>query len=247
MSDQQPKLYHQLAEWFTTLTRPEDYAEEAALYHQILSAESDSEITTLLELGAGAGNNASHLKQHYQMTLTDLSATMLAQSQKQNPECEHHVGDMRTIRLNRYFDAVFIHDAIDYMTTLEDLTSALETAAVHCKPGGIVLVVPDHVRETFRESTSHGGHDEPKSLRYLEWTWQPEGNKAIYFADFSYLLREGLEIQAIYERHVCGLFSQDEWLAAFQTVGLQAQITQSSIEGDVGTYYPILFIAKKAK
>lgn len=247
MTQQQLQLYNDLAEWFTTLTRPEDYAEEAALYHQVLQAESESEITTLLELGAGAGNNASHLKKHYQMTLTDLSPAMLDQSKKQNPECEHHVGDMRTIRINRQFDAVFIHDAIDYMTTLEDLTSALKTAAGHCKPGGIVLVVPDYVRETFHQSTSHGGHDEPKSLRYLEWTWQPEGHKTTYFADFSYLLRDGLETHAIYERHVCGLFSKYEWLSAFSQVGLQAKMTQSSIEGDVGTYQAMIFIARKMK
>ena len=247
MTQQQPRLYHELAEWFTSLTRPEDYAEEAALYHQILQAESESEITTLLELGAGAGNNASHLKKHYQMTLTDLSAAMLAQSKKQNPECEHHVGDMRTIRLNKQFDAVFIHDAVDYMTTLEDLTAALETAAVHCKAGGIVLVVPDYVRHTFRESTSHGGHDKPKSLRYLEWTWQPKDHKTTYFADFSYLLRDGLETHAIYERHVCGLFSEDEWLSAFSKVDLRAKMSQSTIEGDVGTYQPLMFIARKDK
>ena len=247
MTQQKLQLYSELAEWFTSLTRPEDYAEEAALYHQTLQAESAIEIKTLLELGAGAGNNASHLKKHYQMTLTDLSAAMLAQSQKQNPECEHHLGDMRTVRLNKQFDAVFIHDAIDYMTTLEDLTSALETAARHCKPGGTVLVVPDYVRETFHESTSHGGHDEPKSLRYLEWTWQPEDSEATYIADFSYLLRDGLETQAIYERHVCGLFSEDEWLSAFSQVGLEAKMTPSPIEGDVGTYQPMMFIARKSK
>ncbi len=247
MTQQQPKLYHELAEWFTSLTRPEDYAEEAALYQQTLQAESDLEIRTLLELGAGAGNNASHLKGHYQLTLTDISAEMLGESQKQNPECDHHVGDMRTLRLNKQFDAVFIHDAIDYMTTLDDLIAALETAAIHCEPGGVVLVVPDYVRETFVESTSHGGHDKPKSLRYLEWTWQPEDSKATYFADFSYLLRDGLEVQTYYDRHICGLFSQDEWFSAFNKVGLQAKMTQSPIEGDVGTYQPILFIARKIK
>lgn len=243
---QRTKLYHELAEWFTTLTAPEEYAAEAALYHQILQSESDLEILTLLELGAGTGNNAFHLKQHYKLTLTDRSAVMLAESKKQNPECDHHVGDMRTLRLNKQFDAVFIHDAIDYMTTLDDLMSALQTAAIHCKLGGIVLVVPDYVRETFVESTQHGGHDKPKSMRYLEWTWQPEENNAIYFMEFSYLLRDGLRIHAVYDRHTCGLFSLDEWLSAFHTAGLKAKVTQSDIEGDSGTYQSI-FIARKTK
>lgn len=244
MMNEHPKLYTALAAWFTTLTSPEEYEEEANLYHQIMQSESDSEIVTVLELGAGTGNNASHMKHHYQMTLTDFSAEMVAESRKLNPECEHHVGDMRSIRLDRQFDAVFIHDAIVYMTTLDDLTSALKTAAIHCKANGLVMVVPDFTRETFVPSTVHGGGDHPKSMRYLQWTWQPEDETSAYFMDFAYLLRDGLDMRTVYDRHVCGLFGQDEWLAVFESVGLSAKVTQSSILGEADTYQPI-FIAKK--
>ena len=75
------------------------------------------EATTLLELGSGGGNNASHLKHRFECTLTDLSPEMLALSRTLNPECEHIEGDMRTLRLERTFDAVFVHDAIAYITT----------------------------------------------------------------------------------------------------------------------------------
>ena len=67
---------------------------------------------TLLELGSGGGNNASHLKARFNCTLTDISPDMLALSRTLNPECEHLEGDMRTLRLGRTFDVVFIHDAI---------------------------------------------------------------------------------------------------------------------------------------
>jgi hypothetical protein len=40
-----------------------------------------------------------------------------------DPECEHLQGDMRELRIDRTFDAVFVHDAIAYMTTEEDLFS----------------------------------------------------------------------------------------------------------------------------
>ena len=42
------------------------------------------------------------------MTLVDLSDGMLAVSRQLNPECEHHLGDMRTVRLGRTFDAVWV-------------------------------------------------------------------------------------------------------------------------------------------
>ena len=77
---------------------------------------------------------------------------MLELSRGLNPGCEHLLGDMRTLRLGRTFDAVLIHDAVMYMTSEADLRAALETAFVHLRPGGAAVVAPDCVRETFRPS-----------------------------------------------------------------------------------------------
>ena len=142
------------------MSPPEEYAEEAAFYTQQLLSAGDQPARTLLELGSGGGNNASFMKKQFAMTLVDLSPGMQAWSRKLNPECEHIEGDMRTVRLGRLFDRVFIHDAIVYMTRLADLRKAIETAFVHCRPGGAVLLAPDHVRENFHPpDTDHGGED----------------------------------------------------------------------------------------
>jgi trans-aconitate methyltransferase len=92
--------------------------------------------TTLLELGSGGGNNASYLKRWFTLTLVDASPGMLKASRRLNPECEHVRGDMRTARLGRTFDRVFIHDAIMHMTSEADLVRALRTAFIHTRPGG---------------------------------------------------------------------------------------------------------------
>ena len=96
-----PKLYRELADWWPILSAPEDYAEEAAFYEQALRAACSFEPATLLELGSGGGNNASHLKRHFQVTLVDLAPGMLQVIQALNPECEHIQGDMRQVRLGR--------------------------------------------------------------------------------------------------------------------------------------------------
>ena len=177
-----PKLYNELAAWWPLLSAPHDYAEEAAGYQRILLEASGIPTHTLLELGSGGGNNASHLKARFSLVLVDRSPGMLRVSRALNPECEHVEGDMRTVRLGREFDAVFVHDAVVYMTTEADLRRAIETAYVHCKPGGAALFAPDHVRENFRPSTDHGGHDDgTRGLRYLEWTWDPDpGRQLVY-------------------------------------------------------------------
>jgi ubiquinone/menaquinone biosynthesis C-methylase UbiE len=216
-----PRLYRDLASWWPVLSAPKEYAEEAAFYHHTIVSASSAKPRTLLELGSGGGNNASHLKKHFEMTLVDLSPGMLEVSRQLNPECEHIQGDMRTVRLGRQFDAIFIHDAIVYMTSERALRRALRTAYEHCKPGGVALFVPDHTTETFKPSTNHGGHDSAgRSMRYLEWTWDPDPKDNTYVSIMVYVLREsGKETRYVHDEHVLGLFPHDEWIRMMSEVG----------------------------
>src|SRR5918992_2651431 len=132
----EPKMYGELAGWWPLLSAPAAYAEEAEIYRRLLAEAADRPPETVLELGSGGGNNASHLKAHFRLTLVDLSAGMLDVSRELNPECEHVQGDMRAVRLGRVFDAVFVHDAIAYMTSEDDLRMVMGTAFVHWLPGG---------------------------------------------------------------------------------------------------------------
>jgi SAM-dependent methyltransferase len=229
------QLYSSLADWWPLLSSPAEYVEEAGIYARHLRREGNPPCDTLVEFGSGGGNNASHLKRHFQMTLVDLSPDMLAVSRALNPECEHVQGDMRTARLEREFDRVFIHDAICYMTNEDDLRRAIETAFVHCRAGGAALFAPDFVRENFRTSTDHGGHDGgQRSLRYLEWTWDPDPSDSTYLVEMTYVLRaKDGSIQVEHERHVEGLFSRAEWLRILGETGFQPQfvpIEHSGIE-----------------
>lgn len=216
-----PKLYDELADWWPLLSPPEEYAEEAAFYGDALAAVCPAPPQNVLELGSGGGNNASHLKARFRMVLVEPSAGMLAVSRRLNPDCEHVQGDMRTVRLDRRFDAVFVHDAVCYMSTEPDLRQAMATAFAHCRPGGAALFAPDFVRENFRSSTEHGGSDGPtRALRYLEWTWDPDPADTTYFADYAYLLRfEDVRVQVEHDRHVEGLFARADWLRLLSEAG----------------------------
>ncbi len=221
-----PKLYGELAAWWPLLSAPADYAEEAAGYQRILLEGCEQPTPTLLELGSGGGNNASHLKARFSMVLVDRSPGMMQVSRALNPECEHIEGDMRTVRLGRQFDCVFVHDAITYMTTEADLRRAIETAYVHCRPGATALFAPDHVRENFRASTDHGGHDGvDRGLRYLEWTWDPDPADRSYVVDYAYLLRESDgSMRVEWDRHIEGLFARGDWLRLLADVGFQPRV-----------------------
>ena len=222
MSAPEPRLYRELAAWWPLLSPPEEYLETATFYRELLEASCAKPPRTLLELGSGGGNHALHLKSRFSLTLVDSSPGMLAVSRALNPECEHALGDMRSVRLGRAFDCVFIHDAIDYMASEADLSRAFDTAFVHCRPGGALLVAPDHVRDTFQPSTDHGGSDAPdgRGLRYLEWTWDPDPTDSLCLTEYAYLLRErDGSVSVEHDRHVSGLFSRETWLRLLTEAG----------------------------
>jgi SAM-dependent methyltransferase len=242
-----PKLYSDLASWWPLMSAPEDYEEEAAFYRHALAGAGERPPRTLLELGSGGGNNASHMKAHFdEVVLVDLSPGMLEVSRRLNPECGHVQGDMRTVRLGRQFDRVFVHDAVCYMTTLDDVRRVMETAWEHCAPGGAALFAPDHVRENFAPSTDHGGHDgEDRALRYLEWAWDPDPADTTYTVDYTYTLREADgSVRVEHDRHVEGLFPRADWLRLLAEVGFEATVLPfDHSELEPGKYE--VFVARK--
>jgi SAM-dependent methyltransferase len=235
------KLYSELAVWWPLLSAVEDYAEEAAFFAKVLLDAGLPPSPSLLELGCGGGNNAYYLKRTFSdMVLSDLSADMLAVSRALNPECGHVQGDMRSLRLGREFDAVFVHDAIEYMTTEADLRRAMETAWFHCRAGGVALFVPDHVRETFAPSTDHGGHDgSGRGLRYLEWMSDANPDDTQCEVDMVYVLREeGQPLRVEHERHRHGLFPRATWIALLESLGFEPRVIRDAYDRE-------LFLARK--
>ena len=230
------RLYAELADWFHLLTAPEDYAEEAAEIVRLAEQQGEGELRTLLELGSGGGNNASHLKRRFRCTLTDVSEEMLAVSRGLNPECEHVAGDMRTLRLPRTFDIVLVHDAIVYMTTAPDLRAAIETAFVHTRPGGVAIFLPDYTREAFVEGTRTGGHDgDGRSLRYLEWVRDPDPGDSTYEVDYLVGLRAGdAPLRVVHDHHVEGIFGRDEWVEWLEDCGFEVSVEQVDVEDAPG-------------
>ena len=216
----QPLLYGSLVPWYRLVDPPEDHRDEAKSYEAALDGAISPRAETLLELGSGAGHNAFHLKRRFRCTLSDISEPMLGLSRELNPECEHVTGDMRSLRLGRTFDAVLVHDAVMYMTTEADLAAVAETAFVHTRPGGAAVFAPDSLRDTFREATAlleaNAGQ---RSLRGLEWQWDPNPDDDVYEVDYCFLLRDGTHVEAVHDRHREGLFTKATWVRVLESAG----------------------------
>ena len=135
---------------------------------------------------------------------------------------------MRTVRLGRLFDSVFVHDAICHMTTEADLIAVMQTAYAHCRPGGVALFVPDFVRETFAEGTDQGGSDaERGSVRFLQWVVDPDPADTTYDVDFAVLIRDRSgRVRMERDHHVLGIFGRARWLRLLRDVGFTARVSR---------------------
>jgi len=219
----QPLLYGELTPFYHLLDPAQDHDLEAVVFHAAFTRVNPG-AKTLLELGSGAGHNALHLKRNFECTLSDVSPSMLGLSRTLNPECAHFEGDLRTLRLDRRFDAVLLHDSICYMSSRADLRAAADTAFVHTLPGGAAIFAPDCVRETFMEHTNwYEGDDAERSLRCIEWVTDPDPSDDIYLVDYGFLLRDGTGVRAVHDRHVEGVFARAVWVETLSAAGFTVE------------------------
>jgi len=226
-------LYEELAWWWPVISPPEEYAADAAAIEREFGA-APAPVRTLLDLGSGGGHVALYLRRHRSVTLVDLSAHMLAASRQVNPDCEHVQGDMRTIRLGREFDAVLVHDAVDYMTSQADLALVISTAFAHCRPGGIAVFAPDHTAETFRPGTgAGGGHDGlGRQASFTERTTDPDPSDDWILAEYEFTLRDADgTVTVVPEAHRLGSFRRATWLALLTAAGFSAGVRSLSAQG----------------
>ena len=237
------RLYSDLAHLWPVISPPEEYMVEAQEWLDVIrqrvdaTAEIPQRLPTLLELGCGGGHLLSHLTAHFITEAVDISPQMLEISQRLNPQTLHHLGDMRHIRLGRQFDVVAIHDAVNYMITEGDLRAAIETATAHLNPGGLLLLAPDCVQETFTgprvvEWTKEA---EDRSVTFIEYMGRPRPGSTTVESVFMFVIDEGGELRVEVDRHTGGLFPTDTWLSLLQAAGLEAEyIRTNAYEGGFG-------------
>ena len=219
------RMYDDLARLWPWISPPEDYEEEAQFWKAALRAKLGRGRHRVLELGVGGGHHLSHLCGDLDATAVDLSEAMMAHSQRLNPRVEHLVGDMRTVRLGRTFDAVLIHDAIDYMLSVSDLRATFGTAKAHLRPGGVFLVAPDYTCETFEDGAIYSRSTSGDGLRlsHVEIDFDPNPSDTTIESLMLSLIREGDEIKVELDRHTVGLFPRQTWMAELSACGFDVE------------------------
>ena len=219
----QRRLYGDLAWTWPIISPPEDYVEEAREFCEAIRRNAQIEAKSLLDLGCGGGHNDYTLKNEFEVTGVDISANMLALAKRLNPEVTYLLGDMRTVRLNKTFDAVAIFDSIDYMLTKGDMRAAFITAFTHLKPGGVFCTYAEETPERFQQnhtkySTSTQGDIE---ITFIENTYDPDPTDSTYESTFVYFIRREGQLDIETDHHLCGIFPLETWRNLLTGVGFE--------------------------
>lgn len=201
-----------------------------------------SGVRTLLHLGCGGGHDDFTLKKHFRVTGVDVSAAMLELARRLNPEVDYHLGDMRTVRLEKTFDSVIIGDSISYMVTREDLLAAFRTAFVHLRPGDILLTLAEETSESFQQNKTlcsthiHGDVE----VTFVQNYYDPNRTDTTYEVTLLFLVRRQGQLAVEVDHHKLGLFGLDTWLELLREVGFGVEQTELRARGVEERIYPVL-------
>ena len=243
--------YNELAWTEDWLADPAAYEDEVKVYVDLIQRRASKPPRTLLHLGSGAGGHDTIFKRHFAVTGVDLSPGMLSKARNLHPDIEYIEGDMRTLRLDRKFDAVAIPDSIDYMASRQDLEQAVQTAAMHLKTG-CVLLVTAKTKEIFQNNNfAYSGEKDGIHVTLFENNYINPFHPDTYEATLVYLIRQRGELTIHTEQQVLGLFSQPIWTEVFKNAGITMRKT--SLDGIYDPYllndgeYPlVVFVGRKA-
>lgn len=224
------------------ISPPEEYSNEARYFRDVILEELGPGRHSLLELGVGGGHNLSHLTVDFDCTAVDLSPDMLALSEGLNPDVPHRVGDMRCIRLKKIFDAVLIHDAASYILIEEDLKDTFTTAAMHLRPGGVFMVAPDWVQETFPDGWVYDWDRRQGNIEVniQEVMLDPDTTDTQVESTYTYTIKKGNETKIEVDTHITGLFPLSTWSGLMGQAGFDVEVR--ALPPNEGGYGSWLFI-----
>lgn len=221
-----PRLYGDLVSLWPLVSPPENYPEEVATFRARFRRHGVGDGARVLHLGSGGGSIDFNLKQFYRVTGIDVSEGMVAHARRINPDVEYHVGDIRTHRLARTFDAVLVHDAIAYMTSVDELEAVYRTAAAHLAPGGVMVALPEELpaRVAKPHSEAETIVAAGRAVTIVQAVYDADPQDHRFENTFVFLVHEGDDLRVEVDRHANGVFAIDEFVAAIEAAGFEATV-----------------------
>jgi SAM-dependent methyltransferase len=212
--------YGAAAHVYDLFYRDKDYRGEVAEVAAIVEARRPG-AHSVLDVGCGTGAHLAWFAERYERAEgVEPSARMIEQAIIARPGLVIYPGDMRTFRLTDRYDVVTcLFSAIGYMTTEGDLHAAVRNMAAHLAEQGVLVVEgwvnPDAWVEGRASAVAVVGDDVAAARVALSGR-----SGDVSTVEMQYVLATVDGIEHVVEVHRMGLFSRDQYRAAFGAAGL---------------------------
>lgn len=222
--------FEESAPFYDAIYGWKDYESEAARLHEVIQRYRPG-ARTLLDVACGTGMHVQHLRELYDVQGLDLNEEFLRAARRRNPEVVFHRDDMVGFDLGTRFDALTcLFSSIGYVKTLDNLKLCAAAMRRHLAPGGVLIVEPWITSEAWEPGRLDALFvDEPDLKIARMAVSSAEGRISV--VHFDYLVGTPKGISHFTEEHQLGLFSHEEYEAAFTQAGL---IVEHDPEGLTG-------------
>ncbi|HRP75969.1 MAG TPA: methyltransferase domain-containing protein [Rhodocyclaceae bacterium] len=212
-------MFEKSAPYYDKIYGSLDYEAGARTLRSLIDARLPG-ARTLLDVACGTGRYLAHLGTRFEAEGLDILPQLLDLARKRCPDARFHHGDMIDFDLGREFDVVTcLFCSIGYAVTLDNAERSIARMAAHVRPGGLLIVEPWITPEqcwTNKVTTEVVNEPELRIVRMH--THEVEGRTSVY--DIHCLIGAPQGVEHFVEREVLGLFTHEEYEAAFRKAGL---------------------------
>jgi len=214
MENNSNKIYDKVADIYPYLMRTIHYDKWAKYLYEIVKT-SVNKNDVILELGAGNGKLADHLRHYFpDIIITDLSFNMLSQDSEYG--IKKVCCDMTSIPFNARFTLIYsAFDSVNYLTTKKKLLSFFKEVKRILAEGGIFTFDVSlernslkHIKEPFRKGKYKG-------ISFVQKSWYCPKSR-IHKNTFNL----EIESKSYLEQHKQKIYPFEEYFMMIEKAGL---------------------------
>ena len=213
-------VYNKSAAFYDAIYSFKDYRAESARLIALIAAHKRSRGRRLLDVACGTGSHLQHLSRQFEAEGLDASAEQLAIAQMKCPGVLFHRADLAEFDLGREFDVVTcLFSSIGYVKTAPRLRLAVANLARHVSSGGVLMVEPWLLLGSFTPGNIGFRFVDLPNLKISRMEIHcVENNVSVFDEQFMIGTPEGITF--LNERHELGLFTREQYVESFTSLGL---------------------------
>lgn len=197
----------------------EEYEREAKRVLEIALRYNKSGSNALLDIACGTGGQSEYLARDFHVTGIDLSEEMLRIARSKVPKAEFIKADMFDFSFGQTFGCVVnLYGSIGFASSAGQMEDGLRCVYRCLKPGGVFLLTPWGIGETFREGTiAQSG--ECGAIKFCRMESVKRETKRSVLVDMYHLIAKDGEIREFHNTQHITLFAETEYIRAIKNAG----------------------------